>query len=659
MDNNKIIDSLNITEYELEKMDLYIPENPFLNNQDRENFKINLVLIPNAFFSYDYFIDFIYYKGIDVLNDFRILYFLPFPDYFHICNLKFIKIRTKEEFKKNFVCLKHNYPYEKFCDSHYSILCSKCDPCCEYVNYIHQNINWEIFENNRIKTIKIIKKLITEFFCEQLSEFTDNDFCKIESENIFIQKVEKLINKEIDIGVIKKLKLLILDLNSVITSIMKIFNSKKYFSIYNRYNLHFFKDIFYPTALEPVINDSYFLKEMKYYFYDEKSSFKEMIISTLKNFDSLEKYMHDNTKSKDEQFVLLRRRIIEIKKIKNSEYFFVIFSNGAKIFDYKSNCILEISRTRFELMIQISKNYFIYRNANMHVLYLEYDLYNVPKKVVYLNNENLINNIRYPYAMNWIEDKNILIILFDNNTDNDNDDDDIMYLNFYYISFENNKLKCDICKKYNLNEELNLSMDDMNNYDYVDNYGYKLIIDNNKTNLLFMNLESKSDETIYLNINIIELNNFTITKKLNLKFGDLCNYDTKIINENHLMIIKNNGKIINYSLRTYEIVNIYNDIFTNIEENFYTFKTFFFNGKEVLIFNNCDLNIFEINTEYEMIEIKNNERYKYFDKFRSKRFNLDYVEKLDNGMYAICYREILNFFNERIIPINKIEIIKL
>ena len=89
---------------EIEKLNLLIPENPFLNFAEESNFKLNLLLIPDPFYTLDYFIQFTYEIDMELINNYRLLYFLPFPHYIHISKLKFKKIKTKEEFNKYYIC---------------------------------------------------------------------------------------------------------------------------------------------------------------------------------------------------------------------------------------------------------------------------------------------------------------------------------------------------------------------------------------------------------------------------------------------------------------------------------------------------------------------------------------------------------------------------
>ena len=88
-------------------------------------------------------------------------------------------------------------------------------------------LKWGIFEENKNTKIKLIKKIIQEFFSNVLSQFNENEFCKISNENIFSDKVNNLLNDNIyEKEFLQKIKLFILDLNFFMTSTLKIFSSK-------------------------------------------------------------------------------------------------------------------------------------------------------------------------------------------------------------------------------------------------------------------------------------------------------------------------------------------------------------------------------------------------------------------------------------------------
>ena len=647
---------------EIEKLNLLIPENPFLNFAEESNFKLNLLLIPDPFYTLDYFIQFTYEIDMELINNYRLLYFLPFPHYIHISKLKFKKIKTKEEFNKYYICPKHKRPYEKFCYSCSQLFCSKCDfnyynNCCSnmIINKFNEKINFEKFNKNKNKAILVIKKILKEFFHSEINNFNNNDFCNIDNEKIFFEKVEKLKNNnKYPKDIFELIKLLILDINSFILSGLKIFNSKNYFNKYNSQNIFYFEEVFFPALLEPKIDNNLFFQDMAYFFLEEnyknKNNFKSVMLSTLKNFIYLEKIV---LKSNSDFQILRTNRIDLIQKIKNNNHFFVIFNNPTiKICNSEGKCVLKFKEHGQNKFVQISKNIFI--NKNRAVTYIEYDKNDVPISVKNIKTD-LFKNIEDINEIFYVN--NILILLVYTNS--------TFCLNFYYVYLKNNKFSYQLKKSINLENDLNISYD--YNLDYLDQY--KLIFNEYNSTIFLLNIQEEEPELILdlnninIDIFIFDLNNFNLNKNFRIRtknYDFFRNYDAKIINKHHLMII-NDGEIINISLKTYEIVNIYQEPFFYIPKNSFKFRTYLFNSKEIIIFNNCHVKVFEIEDElYELKEIKNSDKYKFLEKFKNKKINIDAIECLDNGLCVIGYRNNLNFFNERLLFVdNDIEFIKI
>ena len=198
--------------------ELYIPINPFhsYNENVLEPFKLQLILIkrhcsirhPENPKVVNYFI-----SNINSDN--------------HISDLQFIKIKI-QEFK--------NYNLEKGPKKIYFFH--------KWKKYDVNKLNWDQFNTNKNLIISIINKFILGFFPEQADTINNDILCKINSENIFIEKVNNLDNKQLNIELVKYLKKIILDLNSLITSTLKIYNPYNFFSQMNLANLHMFESIY-------------------------------------------------------------------------------------------------------------------------------------------------------------------------------------------------------------------------------------------------------------------------------------------------------------------------------------------------------------------------------------------------------------------------------
>ena len=95
--------------------------------------------------------------------------------------------------KKNFNCSIHHKLDNKFCSKCRNILCEDCESCeCNNMNNIKYfdkiELNWAKFEEHTNKVIKIILKLIQEFYSDKIKDFNKDEFCKIETEKKFLKK---------------------------------------------------------------------------------------------------------------------------------------------------------------------------------------------------------------------------------------------------------------------------------------------------------------------------------------------------------------------------------------------------------------------------------------------------------------------------------------
>ena len=266
---------------------LYIPINPFSN--DTKPVRLNLIL-NNSLSEYDE-----YGRDIYNQNSKKTLYYHPFPEYCNISHLKFYEIKNKEEFKNYFNCSIHHKLYNKFCSKCRNILYEDCESCeCNNMNNIKYfdkiELNWAKFEEHKNKVIKIILKLIQEFYSDKIKDFNKDEFCKIETEKKIFEKVNKILNNnEYDETLNKTLRLLILDFNSFIVAALKIYNINKYFNENYSYNLDLFEDIDFPQIFnlddeQPILIDENIEK------YLEKETFRENICSSLRNMIDFEKF---------------------------------------------------------------------------------------------------------------------------------------------------------------------------------------------------------------------------------------------------------------------------------------------------------------------------------------------------------------------------------
>ena len=235
-----------MNEKQLQKEILYIPMNPFYN--DTDPIKLDLILYKDD--------DFGQFINQQKLN--KILYYHPFPQYIHISDLKFYEVKNIKVFSNYFYCPIHKKLYNKYCPSTHEILCSECDDEGNIIEYFDKiELNWEKFTINKNKIINIILKLIEEFYPDKIKEFNKEEFCKIETEKIIIEKVnKKLYNEEYDKIFNDKLQLLILDFNSFIVSALKIYNTNKCYNKNFLYNLDLFENIDFPQIFN-LDNDIY------------------------------------------------------------------------------------------------------------------------------------------------------------------------------------------------------------------------------------------------------------------------------------------------------------------------------------------------------------------------------------------------------------------
>ena len=282
-------DFIKMNKEDLKKTNLYAPINPFTN--DKSPIKLNLILTVSDDYGY-----FLYNKHCKLQ-----LHYHPFPEYFHVSDLKFYELKNIKEIHNYCSCLTHNKLYTKFC--HKAIFCDACETLdFNEIKYFKDiELNWAQFEKNKNKVIKIILKLILEFYPDKLKEFKEDEFCKIETEKIIFEKVNKLLNtNEYDELLNKKLRLLILDFNSFIISALKIFNTNKFYSENYLYNMNLFEDIDFPEIFnfneeKPDINcqslDKFLIEE----------TLKENICYSLRNFNDFEQFLKKK-KEKNIQF---------------------------------------------------------------------------------------------------------------------------------------------------------------------------------------------------------------------------------------------------------------------------------------------------------------------------------------------------------------------
>ena len=169
-------DFLKMNKENLEKTNLYAPINPFTN--DKTPIALNLILTECDEYGY-----FLYQKHCKLQ-----LHYHPFPEYFHVSDLKFYELKNIKEINNYCSCLTHNKLYTKFCNK--AIFCDDCDILdFNEIKYFKDiELNWTQFEINKNKVISIILKLILEFYPDKLKEFNKDEFCKIETEKLIFEK---------------------------------------------------------------------------------------------------------------------------------------------------------------------------------------------------------------------------------------------------------------------------------------------------------------------------------------------------------------------------------------------------------------------------------------------------------------------------------------
>ena len=590
--------------------DIYIPIYPF--NDESKPIKLNLIINYGKK----------HYEFGNYFKDIRIncLNYFPCPKSIHISDLKFMKIKGVKNEIKYFTCQTHGQYFDSFC-SCLKVYCSKCDICnkCEKkIYYFVDKLNWKQFNNNKKKIINIIKRLISEFFPEILKELIEEEFCPIEYENIFFKKINKLSNKDIDFDIVKQLKKLILDLNSLITSFLKIFNPYNYFNQNNALNLDFFNDEHFSDIFEDI-------------YYREKS-FKSVIYSTLKNYIKYEKYLLGYSYFEKEK-ILKEKQIDKIIRIEDTKFILVKTNNEIKIFNFFGKCIKKIYKSNIVDIIQISKYIFAYTERfqfhkvlRLGILYIDYN-FDKPLNFYFKEKIYRIRKIKY------IKEKKIFIGIFKNE------------INFYNI-INIKTFKYELIKHYNSIE----------------------FISCNKFSRI--NLKYKKDGYLYLtyfnyNLELIiyDIKNFSIVKKIKFRYYDDYDYTLKIINDYFLMVIFRYGKVLNISLKTYQMVN-YFDLSANLKYD--NIKYIFFNKgieKKIIIFDDINIKIFKINNHLDFIEEnKNDEKYNLIklEKFKNENYYLSCIKPLDNkGKYIIGYTKKYSFFEYKYYLREKLKIINI
>ena len=653
------MDNINNENLKFEELELYIPIYPF---EKEETYDIERIILNLTMIKLPGTDDEIYYDTAcyDRSRDFKPLYFFPFYEYSHICNLQFKKVDNIKEFNELFVCKKHKFAYNKFCSKCTNLLCENCEICdfCQNnddIKIFKNMTNWEQFNINEKKIITLIKKLLAEFYHKYLPKFNDDDFCNIKSEKIFAQKINEISynNKEYSPQFIDILKLLILDLNSFIISCKKLFSSNKYFCRYHRDNINIFNPISLPEIFELDINSQNFFYYEQYYLYIEKNnSFKSNILSSLNNFIAIE----NSRKTKEINFY--RDNVVKkIIKIENEEYFIIINDNCFKICDYKGNCILRLNHYFIDI-VQISKNVFITNigNNTFNAELIEYNEKNIPIKIT----DKFLFECVYPISMEFIKNKKILIIFFKE------------IINFYLIT-DIDKFEYKIIKEIKIGKDLGIHIPDQ----YWNKFGCNLIYNEYNSTLLLGNsiyvFEDDDKNIANINFNVMELNNYSVLKnfKINNNMVDFfyCfGFSLTIINENCLMIITNSGMIFIVSLKYYEVITFFNyfDKFSSDEYEMYfrsLFKSIIFNKndeKYILIYKNYDLKLLKIKDNLEIIELDNCDKFKglKLQKLKSKKYTLNSIEYLEEiNKYVISYTENIVLFQENVCFKHNIEII--
>ena len=625
-----------------EDLDLYIPISPF---QEKEKlFYLNLILCPNQI---NKFTD----VGISLTErkDTKLI-FWPLKEFIHVYDLKFTKIKTKDDFKEYFVCKCHNDPYIKYCKQCLSLSCSKCNQChCYFYNndefYSLDKLNWDIFKENKNTIIKLIKKIIQEFFPNALSQFNENEFCNISKEKIFDDKVNNLFNDNIyEKEFLQKLKLLILDLNFFMTSALKIFSSKKYMSIYCVVNLFMFQKLSLPISLElekEKEEEGKVISNIEYQHYLVFKTFKKQILSSLNNFIKLEKYIRGV--EVEGRLPALRedpKKSIVIK-IEGKDNILLLTNARIQIFDLKGNLLYTRYYSSYEELIQISENTFLAKYCyRMSLLKIIYNENNIP---IDIKEKELPNN--YDNKIKYIKEENILISINEN------------YLFFYKIKDTNN-FECTFINELELTELVEDDEEKVSLTNFIYNkYNSSLIF--TKSNFFYIFI-----------INIIDLNTFSVTKKyINKEIGDHWYYYSlslkKINDEVFLLIFFNSGLFLNFSLKTYEIINS----FELVDKNF--FDKFQRMSNKYFILDSCDKNdivalsgvngflgVFKINESLEIIKEDKLKNAK-LDKFKNKQYKLFHLECVDNKYIIIGFWEVLTFFQDIIFFIPNIKVINI
>ena len=635
----------------MEKIKMAVKRNDYGYEEPEKPISLNLII--SIYNNYD-----VGYSMQRYNDQKKYLHFLPIPDSLHISDLQFMKINNKKEFDKYFICKKHKCIYSKFCNICKIILCSKCLQCTMCNGNIFSEFNsnfldFEQFDKNRSKIKILIKQIISEFFPNKISEFDDGDFCSIKTEKIFLDKVNKiLINKEYNAYFLKKLKLLILDLNFFMTSALKIYNSKVYFSENNLLNIDLFKEIEFLNPLkfnknQMAYNDNYYIS-----FYKEKD-LKRNIISSLNNFIKLENNIHKTERSL--VFDKLREfpDICKIFKIENTKYLLLITYNFLRIYDNNGLLVLEENNGNDNIIL-LSKNIIVASDSDTSVLYIEYNKENIPIKI---NKIKIFQNY-FIEKFVWIKSDNILVALFGKS------------LCTYKITDIKN-FNYNVLKRKNLENLLNIEL--INEDELLEPFNIDLIFNKYNSTLILTNMNNDFDKIF---INIIELKNLSIIEKIQIKYAPKPweNFSLKIkeINGKHFLIILCNisGKIFNVCLDTNELINIFEFHKYDLEniyssDRIYKFNFFILenNNNEIIIFReyNKILKVFKIK-ENDFINDENNDKLKNLDldKFRKKNYSLLYMEPLDDERkYAVGYLEIMNFFNDKLFYAPKLKIVNL
>ena len=655
---------------QLEQDILYIPINPFSN--DTAPITLDLIL-------YEYDDDYGNFICSPVHK--KILHYNPFPKYFHICDLKFHEVKNIKEHQNYFYCFNHNKLYNKYINSGNTkeIFCEECQTD-EFdgteIQYFEQTkLNWEKFDINKNKVMNIIMKLIQEFYPKEIKQFNKDDFCKIETEKIIRDNVNNILyNKEYDELFNKKLKLLILDFNSFIVSALKIFKTNKYYNKNYLYNIDLFEDIDFPQIFNFNSDIKSFDSVEKFL---EKETFKENICTSLKNMIYYDKILENQ---EEKIYSILREQSINtIKKIDNKENFLVsINDSSGEIYDNKGNLILDrfnlsnndiivinnnliitiwyfgiIDLISFEPGIKVDKEDIKNRGTNFGQRGLRGRgerekgriIRNRSEQNYVINYKNIINyDNNVIYKTEWLDEEKILVILTKN------------YLAFYYINSIDNINNFDIIKQkeFNNKNELNINLHDI---DYLDFNVLNMVYNSYNSTLFisYLEYEENTDKT-FLHFYIFDIKSLSIINQFDIESKYYEEYNINILNEYTLIILFNNGIIYTISLKTFQIVTIFEVLKNNVNTDYYYSKLNinifnFKNDKKFVIFNYYNVKLFGFYPPYEIIEENiNDDKYKYLelDMFNKKNYCLNYIESLnDSGKYAIGYSQFYQFFQHK------------